>query len=261
MLGFSATALLVLGIPCPSQGEIRIEYLAHACFRIHSPEGARIVLDPYASRVWIGYDFPKDFEADAVLITHPHYDHDAGTSVGRPLPWPPEVPVFREPGSQAIRDVRITGIRGKHADPWGKEFGQRNTLWLLECAGIRIAHLGDNGPLSEENRRDLGRVDILMIPMDARGHILKEAEVEEIRRALRPRVVIPMHYRHPELEKIEGLPQDLGELDPCLAREENVRRLDSNVTAFAKETFPSEETVVVFRTSPLVAAPAGPQPR
>jgi len=58
--------------------ELRIEYIAHACFRIHSPDGMQLLVDPYASREWLGYDFPPNVEADAILITHPHYDHDAG---------------------------------------------------------------------------------------------------------------------------------------------------------------------------------------
>src|SRR5947209_8542304 len=67
--------------------QVAIEYIAHACFRIHSPGGARLLIDPFASRVWIGYDFPPRLSADAVLITHPHYDHDAGVFIGRKAPW------------------------------------------------------------------------------------------------------------------------------------------------------------------------------
>src|SRR5213594_1225996 len=125
-------------------GQVAIEYIAHSCFRIHTAKGARLLIDPFASRVWLGYDFPRKLAADAVLITHPHYDHDADTLIGhQPPPWAPEVRVMRDPGAYKVSDVTITGIRGKHADPWGKEFGQTNTIWLLELDGLRIAHLGD----------------------------------------------------------------------------------------------------------------------
>src|SRR5213593_4053569 len=39
---------------------VKIEYIAHACFRVTSPSGKQILLDPYASRVWLGYDFPTN---------------------------------------------------------------------------------------------------------------------------------------------------------------------------------------------------------
>src|SRR5262249_15665081 len=108
-------------------GEVAIEFIAHACFRIHSAEGSRVLIDPYASRVWLGYDFPADSSTDAVLITHPHFDHDGGEFIGRSVPWAPEVRVLRDPETHTVGDFHITGIRGRHADPWGKEFGQKNT--------------------------------------------------------------------------------------------------------------------------------------
>jgi L-ascorbate metabolism protein UlaG (beta-lactamase superfamily) len=102
-------------------GQVAIEYIAHSCFRIHTARGARLLIDPFASRVWLGYDFPRKVAADAVLITHPHYDHDADVLIGhQPPPWTPDVRVLRDPGAYKVSDATITGIRGKHADPWGK---------------------------------------------------------------------------------------------------------------------------------------------
>jgi len=176
-----------------SPGEVAIESIAHSCFRIHAAAGSRILIDPYASRVWLGYDFPDELATDAILITHPHFDHDGGEFIGRTVPWTPAVPVLRDPGRYTVGDFVISGIRGKHADPWGAEFGQKNTMWLLEIAGLRIAHLGDNGPLTDQSLHELSPVDILLIPIDAQQHILKDHEIQAIRRALRPRVLIPMH--------------------------------------------------------------------
>ena len=45
---------------------VTIEYIAHACFRVTSPAGKQVLIDPYASRVWLGYDFPPNVHADAV---------------------------------------------------------------------------------------------------------------------------------------------------------------------------------------------------
>jgi L-ascorbate metabolism protein UlaG (beta-lactamase superfamily) len=236
-------------------GEVAIESIAHACFRIHSAERcSRILIDPYASRIWLGYDFPAELATDAILITHPHFDHDGGEFIGRTVPWTPEVQVLRDPGNYTVGDFHITGIRGKHADPWGKEFGQKNTIWRVEVSGLRIAHLGDNGPLTESSVLELSHVDILMMPIDAREHILKHYEVQAIRRTTRPRVLIPMHYRHPDLESSEDSPQGLGPIDPWLAGQKSVTRLKSNSALFTTGSLKSGERIVVFQHSPEVRA-------
>ncbi len=126
--------------------QIKVEYIAHASFRIQSPHGKRIIIDPYGSQIWLGYDFPKDLGTDAVLITHPHYDHDAGQSRGRPFPWPEKIRVLREPGKYIIGDISIQGVKGKHADPYGKEFGQINTIWGDRSCGTTDCPLGRQWP-------------------------------------------------------------------------------------------------------------------
>ena len=84
---------------------VRLEYIAHAAFVIVSPGGTRIAVDPFNSNIWLGYSFPAGNEADAVLVTHPHYDHDASY-------YFPRAPVFRSPGSFVVDDVRIQGFTG-----------------------------------------------------------------------------------------------------------------------------------------------------
>ena len=168
---------------------------------------------------------------------------------------------MRDPGAYKVSDVTITGIRGKHADPWGKEFGQTNTIWLLELDGLRIAHMGDNGPLTEANLQELGRVDILMMPIDAKHHILKDAEIQAIRKALRPRILIPMHYRLPDLEPSGDTPEDLGKISPWLAGQENVVQLESNLATFTAASLLPSQVVVLFPHSPKVSAARATPPR
>ena len=236
--------------------EVGIEYIAHACFRLHSPSGTRILIDPYASRVWLGYDFPQGVEADAVVVTHPHFDHDAGEFMGRDVSWPPGAQVIRDPGRYTVSDVRITGIRGKHAGPYGKEFGQKNTVFLFEVAGLRIVHLGDNELLKDDQVEALGRVDVLMIPVDGREHILKYDEVEALRKVLRPRVLVPMHFRHADLETHDDSPTDLGPIDPWLDKQTGVRRPGDNQAILRAKTLPEEDRIIVFEHAPQVRRPA-----
>lgn len=234
-------------------GQVAIEYIGHASFRFHLASGCMILLDPYASRVWIGYDFPPGLAADAVVITHPHYDHDAGRFRGQPFPWP-DADVYDAPGSYELAGARLTGVRGKHADPYGKEFGQRNTVWVLEAEGIRFVHLGDNGPLTPEVIEALGRVDVLFIPLDANEHILSFETVEEIRRALDPRVLVPIHYRLSALEAA-GKPDDLGNIDPWLEGRQGVRRLGTNLLRISSDDLPGAPEIWVFDPSPLIPQP------
>ena len=245
----STRRVIFLAVLCsllPAVGgraEVKIEYIAHACFVITSPGGTRVVVDPYNTNRWLGYSFPDDLEADAVLITHPHYDHDAGYY------FPPEVPVFRNPGRYQVGDVRIRGVGGRHAEPYGKEFGQSNTLWVVEAGGLRIAHLGDTGPLSPASMRGLGPVDVLMIPVDSLDHILKKNEIELMRAALRPRITVPMHYR---ITGLTELPRSLGPIEPWLEGRRNVRRLGGNHLLLARKSLPETDQIMVFNPSPAV---------
>ena len=113
-------------------------------------------------------------------------------------------------------------------------------------------HLGDNGPLTEENYKSLRPVDVLMLPADELQHILKNDEIADIVAALEPRVIVPMHYRLPRLEAESDSPDDLGEIDPWLEGRDRVVRLESHRW---QPVFADDSTIVVFNSSPLVASP------
>src|SRR5205085_4663302 len=123
-----------------------------------------------------------------------------------------------------------------------------------EVAGLRIAHLGDNGPLTEANIRLLGRVDILMVPIDSKHHLLQEPQIQAIRRALHPRILIPMHYRLPDLEPSRDTPDGLGDIDPWLTGQQNVVRLESSTAIFTAGSLLPASLVVVFPHSARVPA-------
>ena len=94
-LGLIAATFQTLPAAKEASGGVTLEYVAHACFRVISPSGASVLVDPYESRWWLGYDFPDDLPpTDAVLISHPHSDHDGGRSAGRKLPWSPDTLVI-----------------------------------------------------------------------------------------------------------------------------------------------------------------------
>jgi len=259
-LAICAVAIAALGAACgspaaPDSG-VTIEYIAHACFRITSPGGTTLMVDPYESRWWLGYDFPSDLPpVDGVLISHPHPDHDGGYTAGKDVAWNPEAAVITDPGRYQFDDMRVTGIRGQHAPPYGEEFGRKNTIWVIETGGLRIVHIGDNAPLTDEVADEIGHVDILMIPVDDLEHLLSHEDVEVYRERLAPTFVIPMHYRHPDLEIDPDSPTALGGIDGWLARQEPVQRLDTNIWTVPQVNRDDPQTVVYFEHSPLVVRP------
>jgi L-ascorbate metabolism protein UlaG (beta-lactamase superfamily) len=252
LIGASATtaAPQETHIDTPATESVAIEYVAHSCFRFSSSGGDRVLIDPFASRIWLGYSFPRGIDSDVILISHPHYDHDGGVFVERRPPWPKGSRVIREPGAYQIGDFNVLGVTGKHADPWRKEFGQTNTIWLLDVSGIRIAHLGDNGPISEDAIEKLGRVDVLLIPIDSEFHILKREEIEGILAKLSPRVVIPMHYRHPDLESDADSPKGLGEIGPWLKSRPNFRQVSSHKLLLSAGKIATREEILVLEHWP-----------
>jgi L-ascorbate metabolism protein UlaG (beta-lactamase superfamily) len=164
--------------------------------------------------------------------------------------------MITDPGAYKYGDIEVIGIRGKHAEPYGKEFGQTNTIWLLQVAGLRIVHVGDNGPITDALVEQLGRVDLLMLPIDSLYHILKRDEIEAYRAKLNPQVLIPMHYRHPDLEPEPDSPDDLGEIDGWLKGQDNVRPLATHVWRVARSDLPDQSEIVVFAHSPKVKPPS-----
>jgi L-ascorbate metabolism protein UlaG (beta-lactamase superfamily) len=235
-----------------ADGAIEIEYIAHASFLLRDGSGTELLIDPYASRVWLGYDWPEGIDPDVILITHPHYDHDAGRFREMPFPWSETIPVVDAPGTHSFGEFVVTGVEGKHADPYGMEFGQLNTLMVIEARGLRIAHLGDNGPLTDEMVAGLGRVDVLMMPGDGVDHILSQETTAAIIEALDPRIVIPMHYRLPDLESDLESPGDLGEVEPWLEGRGPVRRVGGHISSLAISTLPEVREYLVFQHAPYV---------
>lgn len=230
--------------------EIAIEYIAHACFRIHTKKHS-ILVDPYADKIWLGYNFPKNIHADAVFSTHPHYDHDGGVFRGITPYWKDNVVLYQDAGEYRVGEFLVTGISGKHAEPYGKEFGQKNLIWIIEVFEIRIAHWGDNGPVTDTLLTDLHDIDILMLPIDDEDHILKKEELNQIIKKINPGILVPMHYRLGDLED-EGNPSNLGSIDQFVETRENVLQLERHIKVFSKSKHSEIMVTIVFQHSPMV---------
>ena len=164
---------------------MKIRYLGHSSFQLIESTGTTIVTDPYSSS--LGSEMPA-VTADAVTVSHHHYDHDAVERVGgKPL-------VIDKEGSYELDGVDINSIRSFH-DPEGGRLRGENIIFKFSMDGIEVCHLGDIGEeCSTELIEALLPVDVLLIPVGGTYTIDAEQAKEYVDRIM-PDIVIPMHYR------------------------------------------------------------------
>ncbi|MBU0493755.1 MAG: MBL fold metallo-hydrolase [Chloroflexi bacterium] len=166
-----------------------IKWLGHACFLLQDRQGVRLVMDPYNET--IGYKLPYP-TADIVTLSHEHRDHGYVAGVrGNPQ-------VVRTPGPHTVRGIAITGIATHHDEVGGQKRGS-NMVYCVTMDDVRMCHLGDLGhPLSAPQLEALDGVDVLMAPVGG-TYTLDARQAADLVRQVRPRIVIPMHYKTPAL--------------------------------------------------------------
>lgn len=168
---------------------MKLTWYGHACFLIEG-NGVKILTDPFDKSV--GYPIPQ-VTPDIVTVSHEHYDHNAVGSVkGSFL-------VVRGPGEHSAKGVKIKGVATYHDRSGGKERG-KNTVFVLEVEGIKIAHLGDLGHvLTPAQVEEIGSVDVLLVPVGGTYTIDADDAVKVVNQ-LDPQVVVPMHFKTPHCQ-------------------------------------------------------------
>lgn len=211
---------------------MKIKWLGHASFLITSDSGTRIITDPYICGSGLRYDEIKE-AADVVTVSHDHFDHNNVASVGG------NPQVIKKPGE--AKGIKFEGVPTYHDASGGSERGN-NTIFCMDIDGVRVCHLGDLGhPLSDQQVTNIGKVDVLLIPVG--GFFTIDAKVaSEVCDRLSPRVIIPMHYKNEKCEfPISGV-------DDFLEGKGNVRKLDSSEAEFKAGALPAETEIVVLKS-------------
>lgn len=193
----------------------KLAYFGGSAFQLTTPAGITIMIDPWRnhpSRKWDWYfnDFPET-TVDIGVSTHAHFDHDALHRLDA------HVLLDRLIGRYEFSDVTIEGLADKHATdssaalydfkniirefdgiditPPNNPRSWDNCLVTMETGGMRILHWGDNRNNPPESVwNNLGRVDVLLIPVDNSQHVLSNQSVNEIIDKLAPSIVVPHHY-------------------------------------------------------------------
>ncbi len=177
---------------------MKIRYLGHSSFLLTESTGTAIVTDPYDDSV--GYRMPQ-VNADAVTVSHHHYDHDNVKAVGGN-----PVILDKEQGYE-LPGVVINAVKSYHDDQGGTLRGE-NVIFKFRMDGLDVCHLGDIGEeCSPELIEAILPVNVLLIPVGGTYTIDANMAKEYVDR-LMPDVVIPMHYRAKgcrlDIDKVDG---------------------------------------------------------
>ena len=168
---------------------VRIRYAVHSTYRMESPQGIVLATD-FAGRAGTGR-LP-----DVVTMNHAHGTHYT-TSPDPGIPhvlrgWGAgEAPAshYLEVGDVLVRNVTTDIYSGGmliEADG--------NSIFIFEMAGLCIGHVGHlHHTLTPEHIAAIGRLDILMIPVDG-GLTLSIQEISDLARQFRSSVILPMHW-------------------------------------------------------------------
>ena len=164
---------------------MKIKWFGQSCFRLTAENGIKIVMDPYANM--FGYKLPE-IDANIVTTSHDHSDHNNVGAVKGDFVHNKDPGVFSQEG------IGIKGVQTFHDKVSGTKRG-KNIVYNFRIDGLNVCHCGDLGHLlSLEQINEIGKVDILLLPIGGRV-TLDASGAAEVMKQLNPAVVIPMHYR------------------------------------------------------------------
>ena len=223
---------------------MRIRWFGQSTFLI---SGERLVfIDPFGDMdVLAGrglrFDYPpiEGVEADLLLVTHEHVDHNAVEVIG----GSPEIlrstaGTFESPVGELI------AVASEHDDVAGTVRGP-NTIFRFTLDGLRVSHFGDFGQaeLRAEQREAIGDLDVLLLPVGG-GTTVGGESAAAIVRALRPRLVIPMHYRSEAINFLDPPDEFLAALGA------RVERLDESELEAERFLGTAEDPTVALLAPP-----------
>jgi L-ascorbate metabolism protein UlaG (beta-lactamase superfamily) len=175
---------------------MQVKWYGQSAFRLSSEE-TTVFIDPFGdisgleSR-GLQFDYPAitGVEADLVLVTHEHADHNGVEAIsGSPA-------VLRSTAGRLESPIgEVLAVASEHDESAGIERGP-NTIFAFSLDGVRVAHFGDFGQreLRPEQAEALGSVDLLLVPVGG-GPTIGADQAVAIAERLGARWVVPMHYR------------------------------------------------------------------
>ncbi|WP_411033409.1 MBL fold metallo-hydrolase [Shinella sp. BYT-45] len=190
----SASALQVQG---RASEEVRITYIGHSTFFIETPAGVKIATD------YNGWYKPPALPTVVTMnkAHSSHYTMNPEPGIRYVLHgWDDD----SDKGADHDVVVDDTYVRNVPTDirGWGGAMEPKgNSIFIFEVAGLCIGHLGHlHHELTEKQYAEIGRLDVLMVPVDG-GLTMGAESMSRVVQRLRSALILPMHRRGPPISQ------------------------------------------------------------
>jgi L-ascorbate metabolism protein UlaG (beta-lactamase superfamily) len=218
----------------PSPNRATITFLGHASFQIDTPQGVRAITD---------YNGVNGFgrRPDIVTMNNAHTTHftdDPEEGITYALRgWPSKPGETEAKHEITLKDMKVWNVPTNARD-WGGGAARinGNSIFIYAIGDLCIAHLGHlHHRLTKDHLDELGRIDVLMVPIDGSFTMGQPLMVDVIKQ-IQPSIVLPMHYwGRAQLDRFLSL---MAEVDHDFVWPEQP------VIDISRETLPSKLTVI-----------------
>jgi L-ascorbate metabolism protein UlaG (beta-lactamase superfamily) len=214
---------------------IQLTWLGHATFRIVTPGGRTVIIDPWIMNNPACPPSEKRVKhVDVLLCTHGHGDHigDAVEIIKQHDPqvvgivelcgWlekkgAKQILGMNKGGTQKIGDIKVTMVHADHScgiqDGDQLIYGGEACGYVVEFEnGVKIYHAGDTNVFGDMAIiRELYAPEIVMLPIGDH-YTMGPREAAYACNLLKPKIVIPMHFG--TFPVLTGSPAELHRLAP-----------------------------------------------
>jgi hypothetical protein len=214
-----------------ASGNVRLSFIGHATFLIESPAGVTIATDYN--------DYVRPAIVPQVVTMNrahdTHYTDFPDPGIAHVLRgWNPDGGAANH--ELTLDDVWIRNVPTNIRRGSGTLY-DGNSMFVFEVAGVCIAHLGHlHHLLTPEHIEALGRIDVVLAPVDGSYTLDLEGMVEVLKEIGAP-LVIPMHYF-----STWGLDRFLTRLGQGY----KIERSAEPVVLLSRESLPKEPTILVL---------------
>uniref|UniRef100_Q07H07 Zn-dependent hydrolase n=1 Tax=Rhodopseudomonas palustris (strain BisA53) TaxID=316055 RepID=Q07H07_RHOP5 len=215
---------------------VSISYAGHSTYYIESPGGVRIATD-FSGAYRLGR-LPDVVTMNRAHSTHyslapdpgiKHVLHGWGDD-GQPAQ------VHLRVDDVLIRNVTTDIRRFLYDDSGAAMLKDGNSIFIFEVAGLCIGHLGHlHHKLDDSHFAQIGRIDILMVPIDG-SYTMSLDGISEITRRVRASVVLPMHrFMTPLDDFMRRIGQDFA-----------IDQRNERTLTISRDTLPGTPTVIIL---------------